>query len=53
MNRQRLAAADVFGLLEYEPNCKVRHAAREAGLDGDDLPPPCGQCPQELFHAAT
>ena len=42
---------DVFATLGYEPNCKVRHAARERGALA--LPDPCGQCPQELFHAAT
>lgn len=44
---------DVFGMLGYEPNCKVRHAAREAGTPEHLLPLPCGGCPQELFHAAT
>ncbi|MGI5247785.1 hypothetical protein [Dactylosporangium sp. CA-139066] len=44
---------DVFGLLEYEPNCKPRSEARNAGVPEDKLPPMCGQCPQELFHAAT
>jgi hypothetical protein len=44
-------ADDVFAKLGYEPNCKVRHAARERG--DLVLPEPCGGCPQELFHAAT
>jgi hypothetical protein len=44
---------DVFAVLEYEPNCKVRHAARQAGVPEDQLPPGCGECPQEQFHAAT
>ena len=42
---------DTFGRLGYEPNCKVRHEARQRG--DLVLPEPCGQCPQELFHAAT
>lgn len=41
----------VFETLGYEPNCKVRHDARQRGALV--LPEPCGQCPQELFHAAT
>lgn len=43
------ANADVFGMLGYEPNCLPRAKAAEQGLDV----PACGQCPQELFHAAT
>ena len=43
------ANADVFGMLGYEPNCLPRAKAAEQGLDV----PSCGQCPQELFHAAT
>lgn len=43
--------SDVFGLIGYEPTCLPRHAAL---LRGDpDLPAPCGQCPQELFHTAA
>jgi hypothetical protein len=64
----RLALVDVFGLLEYEPNCRRRYAVRtavaaEVGAENPFdqlvtdaaaglLPEPCGQCPQELFHAA-
>jgi hypothetical protein len=44
---------DVFAILGYEPNCLPRHAARKAGIPEDLLPAPCGQCPQEQFHAAT
>jgi hypothetical protein len=40
---------DVFGILGYEPTCLPRHEARKQGVDL----PPCGQCPQELFHSAT
>lgn len=40
-----------FSLLGYEPTCKPRELARKAGIT--PLPEPCGQCPQELFHAAT
>jgi hypothetical protein len=41
----RLRNLDVFGLLGYQPNCKPLHD----GLVDE----PCGQCPQEQFHAAT
>lgn len=44
---------DVFDVLGYEPNCEPRSAARKAGVPEALLPPLCGQCPQELFHAAT
>jgi hypothetical protein len=37
---------DVFGKLGFEPNCRVQHAAAEAG---EEIPPRCGQCPQERF----
>ncbi len=69
LEARKLASLDVFSLIGYEPNCAPRFAVRRhaAGLLGitnafdarvteavqDDLPPPCGQCPQELFHAAT
>ncbi|HET9893672.1 MAG TPA: terminase family protein [Streptosporangiaceae bacterium] len=53
LETRKLARVDVFAKLGYEPNCKVRHAARQAGVDEDALPDPCGLCPQELFHAAT
>jgi hypothetical protein len=42
--------AEIFALLGYEPTCLPREAAKRAGLP---LPEPCGQCPQERFHAAT
>jgi hypothetical protein len=47
---ERQSGGAVFADLEYEPNCLPRHEARKNGLP---LPAPCGQCPQELFHAAT
>jgi hypothetical protein len=50
---ERLRNLDVWAELGYEPNCKVRTAARQAGIPEDELPPGCGTCPQELFHAAT
>lgn len=40
---------DVFAALGYEPNCVPRLKAAEQGI----VIPPCGQCPQELFHEAT
>ena len=49
--RERLANVDAFAVLGYEPICLPRHAARKRG--DEVLPEPCGQCPQELFHAAT
>jgi hypothetical protein len=54
--RQQISEAtaqDPFQLLGYEPNCLPRHAARAQGVPEDLLPAPCGQCPQEQFHAAT
>ena len=42
-------AVDAFAVLGYEPNCLPRLKARERG----EVIPPCGQCPQEQFHAAT
>ena len=53
---------DAFAVLGYEPNCLPRiAAAKAAGFElasdaaraGATLPAPCGQCPQEQFHAAT
>jgi hypothetical protein len=42
---------DVFARIGYEPTCKPRV---EAQLRGDAvIPEPCGNCPQERFHAAT
>lgn len=43
----------VFETLGYEPTCLPRVRAHKAGVPDEELPPPCGQCPQELFHAAT
>jgi hypothetical protein len=40
---------DVYGALGFEANCKVRHAARVAGVGEDHLPEHCGLCPQERF----
>lgn len=42
-------AIDAFAVLGYEPNCLPRLKARERG----EVIAPCGQCPQEQFHAAT
>lgn len=66
---ERLRNVDVFALIGYEPNCQPRHEVRkqvaaQLGIaDAFDsrvleaaaplLPPMCGKCPQELFHAAT
>jgi terminase large subunit-like protein len=50
---ERLRSVDAFAVLGYEPTCKGRVLARKAGVAEADLPAPCGQCPQELFHAAT
>lgn len=66
---ERLKSLDVFRLIGYEPNCLPRNEVRKQvaarlGLAdpfdarvteaaAGDLPEPCGQCPQELFHAAT
>jgi hypothetical protein len=40
---------NVFELLEFEPNCKIRVNARSAGIPESELPPFCGHCPQERF----
>ena len=66
---EKAKGTDVFAALGYEPNCKPRYEVRERvaarlGITdpfgaavteaaAGELPPPCGQCPQELFHAAT
>lgn len=66
---ERFKSLDVFSLIGYEPNCLPRHEVRKriaAGLGiadpfdpraaeaaAPDLPEPCGECPQERFHAAT
>jgi len=66
---ERLKSLDVFSLIGYEPNCLPRNEVRKraaerlgipdafdpavTGACAPDLPPPCGQCPQERFHAAT
>lgn len=49
----RQSQIDVFAVLGYEPNCIPRVAARKLGVPEGELPPMCGQCPQELFHSAT
>lgn len=46
------STVDVFGVLGFEPVCKPRVEARLDGVPEADLPPPCGQCPQERFLAA-
>lgn len=43
---RKMSRQDVFALIGFAPNCKVQHAAREAG---DPVPDRCGQCPQERF----
>ena len=66
---EKAKGTDVFAALGYEPNCKPRYEVRERvaarlGITdpfgaavteaaAGELPPPCGQCPQELFLAAT
>jgi len=42
---ERLAHTDAFKVLGYQPTC----LPFKAGTVSE----PCGQCPQELFHAAT
>jgi phage terminase large subunit len=65
---ERLKTLDVFRLIGYEPNCLPRHEvrkqvaerlgianafdARVSDAAAHLLPEPCGQCPQEQFHAA-
>lgn len=51
LDARDLATRDVFSLIGYEPVCKPRVLAQKAGAEV--IPEPCGQCPQELFHAAT
>lgn len=69
VEEERLRNVDAFAVLGYEPTCLPRFAVRkrvaaELGIEspwdpavaeaaGDELPEPCGQCPQELFHSAT
>jgi hypothetical protein len=69
LDGQRLAELNVFSIIGYQPNCKEQYKVRKAvaarlslpdPFDArvteaaqDSLPPACGQCPQELFHAAT
>jgi hypothetical protein len=45
LERDAAAKVDVFEKLGYQPNCRPL----KEGL----VLTPCGQCPQELFHAAT
>lgn len=40
---------DVLAELGFEPVCKPRVLARLAGVAEEELPPPCGDCPQERF----
>lgn len=42
---------DVFTELGFEPVCKPRVLARNDGVPEDELPAPCGKCPQERFFA--
>lgn len=42
---------DVLKVLGFEPVCKPRVLAQFAGVPDDQLPAPCGQCPQERFMA--
>lgn len=44
---------DVFDTLGFEPVCKPRVLARRADVPADELPAPCGQCPQERFFAIS
>lgn len=48
---ERLSNIDVFAVLSFEPVCKPRVLARIGGTPEDELPAPCGQCPQERFFA--
>lgn len=50
-DEEALRNVDAFALLGYEPICLPRQAARKRG--DAEIPEPCGQCPQEQFHAAT
>lgn len=66
LDAEKMAELDVFKLINYEPACLPRVAARKriakrlGILDWRDrsveetglLPEMCGKCPQELFHAA-
>jgi hypothetical protein len=58
---EQIGKQGVFRAMKFEPNCKVRQAAaEELGYElivdaveaGADLPPNCGECPQERFLAA-
>jgi hypothetical protein len=40
---------DVYAALGFEPLCKPRVQARLDGVPEQDLPPRCGECPQERF----
>jgi len=51
LEAERLSKVDAFEVLGYEPTCKPRTEARDRA--DAELPEPCGNCPQELFHAAT
>ncbi|MFD1145960.1 terminase large subunit domain-containing protein [Saccharothrix hoggarensis] len=45
LEAERLRNIDVFEQLGYRPNCLP--------FMRGEIPAPCGQCPQEQFHAAT
>lgn len=45
------ARANVFDQIGFEPLCKPRVLARQAGVVEGELPPLCGRCPQERFLA--
>lgn len=48
-DEERDRPVDVFAVIGFEPVCKPRVLARRAGVPEEDLPEPCGQCPQERF----
>jgi hypothetical protein len=55
LDSDRLAQADAFALIGYQPICRPRVLAQQARDRGENVPvpEPCGGCPQELFHQAT
>lgn len=67
LDAQRMTELDVWSLIGYSPNCLPVFAVRKQvaarmGIEdpfdrrvteSGELPAPCGQCPQEQFHAAT
>jgi hypothetical protein len=40
---------DPWAVIGFEPVCKPRVLARLSGMPEDELPPMCGECPQERF----